>query len=344
LQAVQLTISGIREEVKGFKTFILAPHEPISYKPGQYLTFIHHSGREEVRRSYSIVSTPIINEPLSIGVKRVPNGIFSRYLVDSAKVGDVLTSTGAGGLFVLPPDIHLYSQLFFFAAGSGITPILSLIKTALYGYTHVSVVLVYSNHSATNVVYMQPLLELETLFPGRFKLHFLFGDTPDLAKARLNRELLVELVQEYIICQYSKALFYICGPEAYMRMCTYALQEQKVPVENIRKENFIVESKTVPLSESPDKSSYSVKIIHEGKEKILFVNYPDTILKAAKKNGINLPYSCETGRCASCMGHIIKGDIWLSYNEVLTDKDIAEGLTLTCVGHPVNGNVEIEIP
>src|SRR5689334_9796375 len=106
-----LHIKNIKEEVKDFKTFSFA--ENIIYKAGQYLTFVYHSHDEEVRRSYSITSSPVLNEPLSIGVKRIENGLFSRKLIDSAKNNDELISIGAGGLFVLPDDIAHYKQVFF---------------------------------------------------------------------------------------------------------------------------------------------------------------------------------------------------------------------------------------
>src|SRR5437764_6277597 len=133
-----LRIKEIREEVKDFKTIVFEEGHGLSYKAGQYLTLVRFEGSEELRRSYSITSSPELNEPLSIGVKRVENGAFSRILVDRAKAGDEILTTGSGGFFVLPDDVASYRQVFFFAAGSGITPIYSLIKTALHSQTKLS--------------------------------------------------------------------------------------------------------------------------------------------------------------------------------------------------------------
>ena len=127
-----LCIQHITPHLKDFKTFSFREGHTIQYKPGQYLTFIRYEHGEEIRRSYSITSSPLLNESLSIGVKRIENGLFSRLLVDSAVEGDELVTIGAGGLFILPDNIINYRQIFFFAAGSGITPIYSLIKTVLY--------------------------------------------------------------------------------------------------------------------------------------------------------------------------------------------------------------------
>src|ERR1043165_4696913 len=120
-----IRIAGINEEIKDFKTFAFADDHNITYKPGQYVTLVYHSHNVETRRSYSITSTPALKEPLSIGVKRIENGLLSRKLVDTAVIGDELVTIGSGGLFVLPDDIHNYKQIFFFAAGSGITPVYS---------------------------------------------------------------------------------------------------------------------------------------------------------------------------------------------------------------------------
>jgi ferredoxin len=135
-------------------------------------------------------------------------------------------------------------------------------------------------------------------------------------------------------------LAYVCGPVNYMRMCIYTLLELDIPAENIKKENFNTQ-KVATVIEPPDKKSYTVDIHFAGHAYTVTVNYPDTILKAAKKMGIVLPYSCEAGKCGNCTMYCTKGNVWMSYNEVLTEKDIKEGMVLTCVGHPVFGNVTL---
>ncbi|MGZ5190273.1 MAG: flavin reductase family protein [Flavisolibacter sp.] len=337
----KLVIKNIREELSDFKTFEFEDGPEI--KAGQYLTFVHKTLHEEIRRSYSITSAPLLHEPLTIGVKRIDNGVFSRLLTDLVKQGDILYTTGAGGFFTLPENIASCKQMFFFAAGSGITPIYSLIKTCLNLHPDVNVVLIYSNASPAQTIFYEQLQKLEYEFPKTFRLHFLFSINPELTKARLNKELLIELVKEYAVIEKEEILFYICGPEAYLRMCTYALQEEHVPKENIRRENFNLD-KLLPAKTLPsDQDSHQLTVYYEGMEYSFIVGYPDTILKAAKKNGVILPYSCETGRCGSCVAKCISGKVWLSYNEVLTDKELANGLTLTCVGHPVGGDVVLKV-
>ena len=338
-----IRIREIKEEVKGFKTFVFEEGHNIRYRSGQYLTLVTSLHGEEVRRSYSIVSSPCLQEPLAIGVKRIENGLFSRLLIDQAKPGDELTTIGTGGFFTLPEDVEDYKQIFFFAAGSGITPIYSLLKTALHAHPHLSVVLIYSNASLHKTVFFQELMKLKKDFTERFYVEFLFSNAADLAKARLHRDLFLQLIEKLSVPVSSQILYYICGPQTYMRMCTYTLQEMGVPGENIRKENFIIETVRHASVAPPDKAGHRVQIVLPHKTYEIAVQYPDTILSAAKKQGIILPYSCEAGRCGNCVARCTKGTVWHSYNEVLTDKELNSGLILTCVGYPVGGDVDLEI-
>lgn len=339
----KLIIKEIRQESADFKSFIFEDEPKIDYQAGQYLTFVDFILGEEVRRSYSIISSPQWNEPLAIGVKRMENGYFSRKLVDNAKVGDVIISSGAGGLFTLPEDDHSFQQFFYFAAGSGITPILSLIKSALVRFPAIKVTLIYSNPSPEKAIYRDELLALAERFRDRFQAEFLFSNSKNLQKARLYPELLIRLVQSFSSTDQNRTLFFVCGPESYMRMCIFTLQREKVPAAQIKREHFIVYKKLAIKAEPPDKEQHFVTIHFSGKTYRYPVQFPETILGAAKKEGISLPYSCEVGRCGNCLARCRDGSVWMSYNEVLTENELEKGMTLTCVGHPINGDVVLDI-
>jgi len=342
LHVKTLRIKEIRQETNDFKIFSFEEGHGIRYKAGQYLTLVRYDNELEVRRSYSIVSSPLMNKPLSIGVKRIENGLFSRTLVDNAKVGDALLTSGSGGLFTLPDDLAEVKQVFFFAAGSGITPICSLLKTALKLSAALKLVLVYSNHSQAQTIFYKELQELAAKFPTRLQIDFLFSDSPDLLSARLHRDLILQLLKKHLISSKETTLFYTCGPEAYMRLCTYTLQEGGVPSANIKKENFVTHRAVVSQFAPPDTETHNAFIrLADGLHEVL-VNYPDSILMAARKQGIQLPYSCEAGQCGNCVAKCVKGLVWHSYNEVLTEKDLHKGLVLTCVGHPIGGDVTIQ--
>jgi ring-1,2-phenylacetyl-CoA epoxidase subunit PaaE len=339
---IQLTIESIREETKGFKTFSFVDDHGLTYQAGQFLTFVDKTNSQEIRRSYSIISSPFLKEPLSIAVKRIDNGFFSRKLIDRAEVGDRLLTTGVGGFFCLPENIKSFTSIFFFAAGSGIAPALSLLKTVIHTCPEISLFLIYSNQSIEITAFYQELQQMALNFPDRLHIDFLYSSESDLRRARLNPDLLMEFLK---INQYDrkKTLFYTCGPESYMRMIIFHLLEEGFQLNQIKKEDFNPGNKKLATRKPPDKNTYLVALDLKGTKYNFSVQYPDSILQAAKKIKLDLPYSCETGKCGSCAAKCISGNVWLSYNEVLTDHDLALGLTLTCTGHPQNGDVVLKI-
>jgi ring-1,2-phenylacetyl-CoA epoxidase subunit PaaE len=338
----KLIVSGITRETSEVKIFYFEgnTNTDIYYKAGQYLTLLFGHGELEARRSYSIAASPVINEPLSIGVKRIPNGKFSRMLFDLTKPGDVFLSLGAGGVFTLPEDMQSYKQIFFFAAGSGIIPIYSLIKTLLYSHPHIEVVLIYSNSSIEKTVFYRALNELKYVFTKNLQLEYLFSNAGDLMKAHLHGDLIEQYLQLFSTDHYDKSLYYVCGPESYMRLCIFTLHRLNIPANLIKKEIFHVVKPALKL-EPPDKSSHRVLIIYNHQRHTLEVQYPLTILQVAKNNGIVLPYSCEVGKCGNCMATCTKGTIWMSYNEVLTEKELSRGLILTCTAYPIGGDAVV---
>jgi ferredoxin-NADP reductase len=342
LKYESLIIDKISEVAPGFKTFTFRGGNSFRYESGQFITLVDLSGSEEIRRSYSIVSSPILGEPLSIAVKRIDNGFFSRKLIDRMRPGDIVYTTGSSGFFRLPENINSFKTIFFFAAGSGIAPILSLIKTTLKLHPEIFIRLIYSNPSRETTAFYDILKEIEKQHPRQLNIDFLFSSESDLRRARLNRELLLEFLT---INRYKRenTLFYTCGPENYMRMIIFLLVEEGFPKENIRKEDFNPGNKKLAPREPPDRISHQVFLELNGKNQTFSVPYPETILQAAKKLKIDIPFSCETGKCGSCAALCVSGKVWLSYNEVLSDKDLAEGLILTCTGHPQLGDVVLKI-
>ncbi len=339
-----LVITSIREEASGVKTFSITPEDGrgIPYAAGQFITLVFtHHGKEE-RRSFSLSSSPVLNEPLAFTIKRIDNGAYSRLLIDKAQVGDKLYTAGAAGLFTLPAEIPA-KQIFFFSAGIGITPVFSIIKTLLHTQPGTHAVLIYSNRSREEVVFYNKLQALAEKFSDRLKLVFLYSTSFDLSRARLSKALLPVLLKENALAPKTDLLFYICGPFSYMRMVIISLEEQGIHEDQIRKENFNTNDRNIIKVEPPDKATHTATIKYLGREYSFPVAYPDTILQAAKKNGLSLPFSCEVGRCGSCAARCTSGKVWLSYNEVLMDTDLQHGSILTCVGHPVNGDVTIDV-
>jgi len=338
-----LAIRQIVEETSDARTFILEQdgEKIYHYKAGQFLTFAFPGLAGEQRRSYSISSSPALGEPLAITVKRVENGAFSRYFIDHAKEGDVLQCVGVAGLFTLPEDMDRYSQVFFLAAGSGITPVFSLVKTALHQYPHLSIVLIYSNRSAADTIFYLQLQELAAKSRGRLKIDFLFSTSNNILKSRLNNSLLSSMLSDYLNTTKEKTLAYICGPVDYFDTVNITLLTDGIPKDNIRKELFVPftpDQNELP----PDTLPHKVKIRLKNGIAELTVQHPVSILHQAMKEGIALPYSCESGQCGSCAARCISGHVWIAYNEVLTDRELSQGLVLTCQGFPYGGDVELE--
>lgn len=340
-----LRVTAIINETADTKTFVLEPKTPadnFSYEAGQFLTLVFHRPFGEERRSFSISSSPALNEPLMLTIKRVENGAYSRLLLDKGMVGDEWQTIGASGFFVFPPLLKPYRQIFFFAAGSGITPVFSLIKTLLFTEPNVDVVLIYSNRNINTTIFYKELNLLLSRFSTRFKIEFLFSTAPNLARARLSKWLLEILLNEYKTAVNEECLFYLCGPYEYMRMASIGLVANGIAEKNIHKEDFIplkLEPKELP----PDKNAHLVFINVNGETHKIEVQYPETILSAAKKAGLQMPYSCEAGRCGTCVARCTSGKVWMSYNEVLMDDEMAKGLVLTCTGYPVGEDVYLDI-
>lgn len=341
MQALQ--IIRIIQETATAKTFVLKPegNESMDYKAGQFLTLVFNTRFGEKRRSYSMSSSPALHEPLSITIKRVENGEFSRLLVGHAKQGDTLISSGVSGFFVLPEKDDAIQQYFFLAAGSGITPCFSLIKTLL-ATTLKQVVLVYSNRDKSDTIFYKELVELQQQYADRFQLRFLFSNNFDVYNGRLSNWLLQQLLKQYMIATVADTLFYMCGPFEYMQMINITLLNEGIPPGNIKKENFSTLPRLVkPVP--PDTAVHTVTVHWNNQVSEIKVQYPNSILAVAKLAGIDIPFSCEAGRCGSCVATCTKGKIWMAYNEVLMDDEIAKGRILCCQAYPLEGDAAIVI-
>jgi ring-1,2-phenylacetyl-CoA epoxidase subunit PaaE len=336
----QFIIKAIIRETADASSFEIASMDdkPLSYEAGQFITlvFTKANGKED-RRSYSFSSAPLLNEPARITIKRVENGEYSRQLLSRLKVGDTLMSSGISGFFRLPEQPGLFSRFVFLAAGSGITPVFSLLKTLLQVQA-MPVLLIYSSTSAAHTIFYEELIRLREQYP-HFNIEFLFSQA-EQGKRRFGKFLLHTLLEEYKV-PVKNTMFYLCGPVNYMLVASISLITAGVPEEHIRKENFNTRPhnfKPVP----PDTEAHTVTAQLGNVSYGFTVQYPDTILAAAKKQRIPLPYSCEAGNCGSCVATCTNGKTWMGYNEVLMDDEIRQGKVLTCQAYPVEGDVELE--
>jgi len=325
-----------------------ADGEKIHYQSGQFLVFSFHLNGKEVRRSYSMCSSPAVDEPLTIAVKLVENGEISKFLHHKAGVGDVLDAMEPNGIFTYIPEKEARRTVFLFAAGVGITPIYSILKTALLTEEHSKIVLVYSNKSVRDTLFYEELKQWEEIYPERFKIEWLFSESKNLLMARLNNVRIEQIVKEHLSYDRNDALFYTCGPINYMVLCRITLRAMGYSQDQIKRETYFIpedEADDDDLTEKKikDTNTYSVIIDYRDKTYRLDIPYYKRILEVALENHISLPYSCGAGMCSTCTSTCTEGGVRMDYNEVLTDQEIEQGRVLICTGHPTANNTRIVI-
>lgn len=362
MELLQWTIKDVIPEVRDANTYVLEAvnGEALHYEAGQFLTFlIDHYGRE-IRRSYSLGTSPGIDNRLFITVKRKENGEISRYVLNTWQRGSQLKSLAPAGRFTIDTQKEQTRHIWFIAAGSGIVPIFSLLKKVLHEEPLTHITLLYQNHDEASIIYHRELEYWQQQFPGRFRRidllsHPLLHEIP---ARRLNNGLLEQIIRENspeLIPEQvpehgaaststttsssplpaspsSTALFYTCGPPAFMRMVQFTLRVMGFAEEQLKKENFTVDTIPPPVFHI-DPAPRNITVIAGDKTFQFTVSYPVTILQAALNHHIELPYSCKGGRCGTCTAQCLSGQVKMSINEVLTEKDLQQGLVLTCVGY-----------
>jgi len=333
---LQLRVQSIKWENADTATFFLqeTSGRKIAYKAGQFITLVFRHHAEEIRRSYSLSSSPD-EELLSITVKRVSNGEISRFLLAHVRPGDEITAVEPAGRFTLKGD-DTDTDIFFFAAGSGIAPIFSQIKYLLNRPGTSRLTLIYSSINPASVIYQNALNELADQHPERLTIIYLLSSEGN----RLNNLKVEQLVKQGLKQGIETARFYLCGPFAYMRMVRLTLLYMGMAVDRIHKENFVLE--TVPVTDTLiNFAPQNIRLFFCGEWHDLMVGENQSILQAALQNNIQLPYSCRGGVCSTCVARCTQGRVVMVKNDVLTDADQAEGLILTCTGHPVSNDVHI---
>lgn len=331
-----LIVDHIRQETADTATFFLRPANGrrIDYLAGQFITLVFNHHGEEIRRSYSLSSSPH-EDLLSITVKRMQNGEISRYLLTHVKPGHQLIAIPPAGRFILPDSVS-HQHIVYFAAGSGIVPVYAHLKYVLAHHLDISIALIYSSQSTGDTIFKKDLDQLAADSDGRLSITYLVSDEGK----RLNN-IGVETLINNLAYKAGQTLYYICGPFAYMRMVRLSLHYLGVHDDHIRRENFVLE--TVPVSSAitsfPPKK---IRIYFKGEWHDIMAGENQSILQAALQNKIPLPYSCRSGMCSACFTKCTSGRVELVQNEVLTPEDISNGYILTCTGHALTDDVVIE--
>jgi ring-1,2-phenylacetyl-CoA epoxidase subunit PaaE len=344
MELLQWKVIQVIPETRDTITYVLeeAQGKTVTWEAGQSLTFLFYHDHHEIRRSYSICTTPGIDRHIAITVKKKDNGEISRHILNTWQHGTTATSLPPAGRFIITTDPAQQRHVFFIAAGSGIVPILGLIKKVLYYEPATHITLFYQSRDENNIIYHQPLQQLALQYAHRFRRIDLLSNPmdADTKPARLNNWLLEQLLTTNYKPQTTNSLFYTCGPEPFMRMVQFTLRVMGFSEDQLRKEHFVIDPVRKPAFSLPP-GNRTVVLHHAQQTHEFAAAWPDTILKAAQQHGIALPYSCNTGRCGTCTVKCTKGSVKMSNNEVLTDRDLQEGLVLTCTGY-AETDVELE--
>ena len=350
MYTLQLRITAITLQPGDNVLIQLSPVDGMrpAYLAGQFLTILFQVNGKEIRRSYSICSSPDVDEPLSIAVKLVENGEISNYLHHKTAVGDMLTALPPNGVFTYSPVAHIQRTVFLFAAGVGITPIFSIIKTALTVEKGSKVVLIYSNKSQSSTLFYEELNEWQLLYPERFKAIYLFSDNKRIQYARLNSFLINDLITKNLEYDQLDALCYTCGPIDYMVSCRIWLLAMGFRLDQIKRETYFIpedegDDDDMTEKEVKDKNTYTVILEFNKNTYQLEVPWYKRILQVALEHQINVPYSCRAGICSSCVSTCTSGAVRMDYNEILTDEEVAQGRVLICTAHPTVNNTKIVI-
>ena len=336
-----LRVDRIVQETYDAKSFVfdVPPdlRDSFTYDAGQFCTFRVRFGDEDLMRCYSMSSSPHTDAEFTTTVKRVAGGRVSNWLLDEVAEGDVLALTRPAGVFTLRAR---HTSIVAFAGGSGITPVFSIIKSALVS-TDRSVRLLYANRDADSVIFRGALDELMAAYPERLRVeHHL-----DVDHGFVHTNGVAEFVGKDL-----DADFYICGPAPFMDVVEDALAQARVVSEQVFIERFAFAASATPTSTqtaTPTSANGAVAatetvvIVLGGRSHPVRYQVGETFLETARRAGLRPPFSCEAGSCATCMARLEEGEATMRVNNALTPEEVTEGWVLTCQGLPTTPTVTV---
>ena len=331
-------------------TFAVPPAlaEPFRFIAGQHLTLRADIDGQDVRRSYSICSG-IHDGELRIAVKRNPGGVFSEWANRSLEAGHELEVLPPVGHFNVPLSAGNRRHYVAFAAGSGITPILSLVKTTLASEPDSRFTLFYGNRASGTVMFKEELAALKDTYLTRFNLvHVLSRETQDidLLHGRIDRAKTDALIDNWLDLDDVDAVF-VCGPDGMMRAVAETLEARGFPHAKIKIERFATSIpkhayRPAKVAE-PGHTECEVTAVLDGVTRTFTLEKGrESILDAGLKAGVELPYSCKSGACSTCRAKLITGEVDMDVNFALEDYELARGFVLTCQSHPVTDRVTVD--
>ena len=341
----KLTIKEIKRETpEAISVVFNIPNEltPFyKFTAGQYVNLKLTLDGQEVRRAYSICSSPKSGE-LRISIKAIQNGFFSVFANKQLAVGNLIEVGTPEGRFTFEPKSDNQKTYGAFVAGSGITPVMSILQTVLEEEPQSSFVLVYGNKTPESTIFFDKLNELHNKYTGRFFLYYVFS------QAKLDGHLFGRIERSavnFVLKNKHKEVefenFYLCGPNQMISQVKDILKDNNIPENHIKFELFTTVETEKKIEQNLDGQS-KVTVLLDDEETTFFVPSGTVILDAVLKQGLDAPYSCQGGICSSCIGRITHGSAEMKKNAILTDSEIADGLVLTCQAVPTSSEIYID--
>lgn len=320
-----------------------------AYQPGQYITFKTTLDGEEIRRSYSLCSSPLDND-FRVAIKRVHEGRFSNYAADKLRKGDMIDVMTPMGQFTTAIDPANQKNYMAFAAGSGITPILSLIKTILRSEALSTFTLIFGNKNLQSIIFKEELEALKNKYMDRFQvIHILSREKleTDVNNGRINAEKCEQLFAG-LLDKANIHAYFLCGPEDMIMGVKDYLLQQGVDEKSVHFELFTTGVQTIKADwkethTTTDEKLCTVTIKLDDRTYDIQLAYGgDNILDAALNSGADLPYACKGGVCCTCRAKVIEGEVEMEVNYALEKDEVEQGFVLTCQSHPKTERVYID--
>lgn len=316
-----------------------------TYKQGQYLTLKMMIDGEEVRRSYSICSSPLDENELRVAIKKVQKGKVSSYINDKTKVGDVIEVMTPMGNFYSEMNSSNKKNYILFGGGSGITPMMSILKTVLRSEPNSRITLFYGNNDEGSIIFKKQLEQLAISNSDRLNIIHILNvapkSHPELLKGMMTKEKNIELIKNYTDVTTDNEYF-ICGPGPMMDNVMAALKEVKAPESKIHIEYFtapVNAEETKPKTEG--KAGIKATIILDGDSREVELEPNETILEAALRIGLDAPFACQGGSCCTCRALLQSGEVDMAVNYALSASEVKQGFILTCQSRPKTSAVVV---
>ena len=344
-----LTVTEIHHTIRDAVVLTLEPSDPQAFEftQGQYLTFKQDFDGTELRRNYSICAG-LDDGKLQVGIKRVDGGAFSTFANTALKVGDTLHAMPPQGKFNTPIEPDHAKNYLGFAGGSGVTPVLSILKTVLKREPLSTFTLVYANRAVNTIMFREELEDLKNRYMGRLKIiHMLeSGQDIDLFTGRVDQDKCAALFKQWIDIKAIDTAF-ICGPEPMMlaiseSLVTHGLRDDQIKFELFSESQQGQLAKQEMAKRSEGQKGTELTVIIDGAHRTFEMPKGQSVLEAALENGQDAPFACKAGVCSTCMCKVIEGEVEMISNNALEDYEVERGYILSCQSYPLTDKLVVE--